>query len=101
MKMLYFGDPKPILEQCLWGVGVKWGGQSTPNSGANCMANSGANSTPNCMANSRAIPRLIAEAKSRKLLEIVEDDKKLRSVFWVRLYQKVWFLIGKWTILGA
>ena len=40
---------------------------STPNSTVNCMAKS--------MANSMAIARLISEAKSRKSLEIVEDDK--------------------------
>ena len=56
-----------------------WGGQSM----AKCMAKSTPNSTPNStvncmaksMANSMAIPRLISEAKSRKSLEIVEDDK--------------------------
>ena len=50
----------------LWGL---WAGHSTPNS------------TPNSMANSRAIPRLISEAKTRKSLEIVENNKNLRSVF--------------------
>ena len=56
-----------------------WRGQSI----AKCMAKSTPNSTPNStvncmaksMANSMAIPRLISEAKSRKSLEIVEDDK--------------------------
>ena len=55
-----------------------WRGQSI----AKCMAKSTPNSTVNCMAksmaNSMAIPRLISEAKSRKSLEIVEDDKNLK-----------------------
>ena len=62
----------------IWG---KMGGLSTPK----CTPNSGANSTPNSGANSwaksMAIPRLISEAKSRKSLKIVEDDKNLQSVF--------------------
>ena len=36
-----------------------------------------ANSTPKSMA----IPRLISEAKSRKLLEVVKDVQNLKSVF--------------------
>ena len=53
------------------------------------------------MADSMAIPRLISEAKSQKSLEIVTDDSILTSVFWVGLYLKVRFLLGKWTIRGA
>ena len=43
--------------------GAKWGAKSTPKS------------MPKCTPKSMAIPRLISEAKSRKSLEIVEDDK--------------------------
>ena len=47
----------------------KMGGKSMPKS----MAKS--------MANSMARPRLISEAKSRKLLEVVKDVQNLKSVF--------------------
>ena len=53
------------------------------------------------MADSRAIPRLISEAKSQKSVEIIMDDKIFTSVFYIRVCQKVWFLMGKWTIWGA
>ena len=58
-------------------------------------------STPKSMADSMAIPRLISEAKSQKSLEILTDDSILISVFLVRVYQKVRFLMGIWTIWGA
>ena len=53
------------------------------------------------MADSMAIPRLISEAKCQESVQIVTNDKILTSVFYVRVYQKVRFLIGKWTIWGA
>ena len=40
-----------------------------------------AKSIANSIANSMAIPRLISEAKSRKLLEVVKDVQNLKSVF--------------------
>ena len=42
--------------------GAKWGAKSTPKT------------MPKSMAKSMAIPRLISEAKSRKSLEMVEND---------------------------
>ena len=53
------------------------------------------------MADSRAIPRLISEAKSQKSVQIVMDDIILTSLFYLRVCQKVRFLIGKSTIWGA
>ena len=41
----------------------------------------GGKSMAKSMANSMAIPRLISEAKSRKLLEVVKDVQNLKSVF--------------------
>ena len=54
-------------------MGGKMGGKS--------MAKSMANSIANSIANSMPIPRLISEAKSRKLLEVVKDVQNLKSVF--------------------
>ena len=53
------------------------------------------------MADSRAIPRLISEAKSQKSVQIVMDAIILTSLFYLRVCQKVRFLIGKSTIWGA
>ena len=41
----------------------------------------GGKSMAKSIANSMAIPRLISEAKSRKLLEVVKDVQNLKSVF--------------------
>ena len=48
-----------------------------------------------------AIPRLISEAKCQESVQIVTNDKIFTSVFYVRVCERVRFLIGKWTIWGA
>ena len=53
------------------------------------------------MADSRAIPRLISEARFQESVPIVMDAIILTSLFYLRVCQKMRFLIGKSTILGA
>ena len=62
------------------GVGGKMGGHMGL-MGSKMGGKSMTKSMPNCIANSIPIPRLISEAKSRKLLEVVKDVQNLKSVF--------------------